>query len=361
MEEGLDNLSSFSDDDEMIDSDHIDDEYGGDSDDEDGGNSDDEDSSSGSKQLVAVRDVVDLDKRLKKLYATYPQTPKKRDERLVFWLYHVVKFGIFFDIRSDQLSEPNPNDTDEQLKEKAFGIHYFDIWQKFKEETEVLASDLFKKIYVTLVDECGGSKDHPVVAFMNELVKHKELHSRGCKGNPNMQRTKKDISEGSKPVFNLITGEEYDESNPDHGTWRMLIINPLPSDDDYRQIDPKEGDDAQQLMVAFEEIQDPELAKARTPYAVYVTPHWDKLLRLLHTMLWMDTYIYTRIVGVVTQEQYDQARGMCWDDVWKSIAKEHHSKPVGKLSREVKKMPPVISRIAEFRDLLKDVLDLLSK
>lgn len=352
MEEGLDNLSSFSDDDydEMIDSDHIEDEYG-----------DESNSSGDAKQLVAVRDVVDLEKRLKKLYANFPQDPKKRDERLVFWLYHVVKFGIFYDIRCDELSEPNPNDTDEQLKEKAFGIHYFNIWEKFKEETEVLASDLFKKIYVTLTDECGGSKNHPVVEFMNELVKHKELHSRGCKGNPTMQRTKKDITEGSKPVFNLITGEEYDENNPEHATWRMLIINPLPSDEDYRQIDPKEGDDTHRLVVAVEELQNPEVAKSHTPYAVYVTQHWDKLLRLLHTMLWLETYIYTRIVGVVTEDQYNHVKGMYWDDIWKAIAKEHHAKPVGKLSREVKKMPPVISRIAEFRDLLKDVLDLLAK
>ena len=96
------------------------------------------------------------------------------------------------------------------------------------------------------------------------------------------------------------------------------------------------------------------------PYSVIVTHEMDKLLRLLHTMLHIEDYIQTYIVSAIPRDEFKKMeKTSSWDDAWKvATTDEWANKSLDSFSREKKKTPIIISRLAEMRDLLKVVVHL---
>ena len=308
--------------------------------------------SSDEEEIVLdIKSIGQLQTKMENFYQTFPLDPDEPQEKMVFWMYYAILYSVFYILKNDTLSEPDPSDSDADLEEKATGIHMSSLFEKFVCLTEQLSVSLYKTIENAVIER---NVDHPILEFMEKINDHKELHSRRIKGDPTMQRTKMEIVKGNKPAYNIITDELFDPENIEHKDWKWLIINPLPSDEDYDAIDPAEGDDDHRVLIELQKLE--KTYPCEEPYGVLVTNDWDKLLRLLHTLLHLEDYIQTYIVGAITSEEFDHIADMRWKDAWKYLAKEHADKPVGKLSREKKKMPLIISRMAEMRDLLKDAL-----
>jgi hypothetical protein len=94
-----------------------------------------------------------------------------------------------------------------------------------------------------------------------------------------------------------------------------------------------------------------------------VTNEWDKLLRLLHTMLHFESYLNNYMISSISTSQLNELERIeRWDEIWHLLlGDEYHDKPIQKMSREKKTNPLLVSRLAELRDLLRTVIDLTKK
>lgn len=329
-----------------------------------------EEEDDGVELYTKVQEVTQVHERLKPFYESFDPEPTDYKQRISYYLYYSALYVIFIYTRPD-IARPEVTDSDEELKEKAFGIHYFSIFNKFMDLMTNLSIDFYASLEKYIRKHSGA--DHPLLAFMQVMNNHKEMHSRRLKGVPDSQRSKED----NGVVYNIVTGQEYqydlwkeartkkiredeyDETEQhNQNKWRWLIINPLPSDVDYQSIDPMEGDAEYRLNVEVDYLQGEK--HYEPPYGPIVTNDFDKLLRLLHTMLHWEDYLQSYILTTVTEEDYEFMTQVDWEQAWQHLAKDHHDKPIDKLSREKKKMPAIVSRLAELRDLLKETLLIIS-
>ena len=302
-------------------------------------------------------DISDIQSTLEAIYNEFPPEPLIQEEKMLYYLFYAAQYSIFYFLKDGKLSPPQATDSISVLREKAIGIHLYSIWNKFVDQIDLYGDQLIVKITEGIKKR---QPKHPLLYFIDELCQHKELHSRRIKGNPALQRTRQEIQRVSNPATpakNLITDELYDAKNPRHDQWKWLIINPLPSDYDENVLDPEEGN----LNHMISELNGH--SKLKNPYCVIVTNEFDKLLRLLHTMLHFESYLNNYMIGSISSAQLSTIESMnSWDDIWHNLlGDDYHDKPIEKMSREKKTNPLLVSRLAELRDLLRTVMDLTKK
>jgi hypothetical protein len=302
-------------------------------------------------------EISDIQTTLEIVYNEFPPEPLAQEEKILYYLFYAAQYSIFYYLKDGKLSPPQSTDSNNILREKAIGIHLYSIWNKFCEQIDTYGEELIVKITEGVKQR---KPKHPLLFFIDELCQHKELHSRRIKGNPALQRTRQEIqrvSDTTAPTKNLITDELYDAKNPRHDQWKWLIVNPLPSDYDENVLDPEEGN----LNHLVSELNGQ--TRLKNPYCVMVTNEWDKLLRLLHTMLHFESYLNNYMISSISTSQLNELERIeRWDEIWHLLlGDEYHDKPIQKMSREKKTNPLLVSRLAELRDLLRTVIDLTKK
>lgn len=333
-----------------------------------------------SQSQLTVGKVLSMNERLRKVSQNFPREPIPKLERLLFWLHYTVQFATFSMTFGKTLGPIDVNDNDEDFLKKATAIHFFQFYKSFMEACQLMAlGNMFisffllafflkKRLeyYKIIVKSTKAilpphEKDnHIVFELLKAVGQHKEMHSRGIKADAHMKRTKMEIDEDTSPPYNIITKEVFDPNNKAHVKWKSLVFHPLPSDDDYNNIDPVEGDSDYQTLVTLEQIQGEY--PVEEPYHVLVTEKWDKLLRHLHTMMWMEEYVHSYIVGGIPDDTFEQMRSKTtWDEAWATATGSFATKTIDKFSRVKKTTPLIVSRTAEFRDLIKDITIILEK
>lgn len=325
-----------------------------------------------------VRMLESVNDRLKIMYKSFPPMPNTNEiAQISFMVLYTAQYTILYQSLGGVQAKPCKDDSDEEMLEKATFIHLRSIEEQFFRICKTLSVD-FYVLLETLITRQGGD-DHPLLHALEMVENYTEMHSRRLKSDPTSQRHPKDFEHGYRPALNIVTGEEYvatpteivdvQESHvitekksynrDDCCNWRWITFHPLPSDADYRNIDPLEGDEVHRLNVQVEEIQGTSECPEVTGFIVGT--QWDKMLRLLHTMLHMEDYFCHYILGALKDSEQEQIVGMKWADAWELlVGQEYAKKPVEKFSREKKKVPMLVSRIAEFRDLMKEAIQIIS-
>lgn len=293
-----------------------------------------------------------------KVAATFPPCPEDYTEKVIYYFYYSVQFLLFYMKLNGEKPIPDIiNDSDDIIREKIYFIIINDFHNEFLKIIENMKNDIYNLISNRLSIHLQYEKDHGLFQVLKSIVLFKELHSRRIKADPSASRTKNDIVQ---KTFNIITQEEYDPKNKDHGTWRMLIFNPLPSDFDNNAIDPNEGGREYALTLEAAKLQN--TYKVPDPFYVVVTTEWDKIFRMLHTLIHFNEYMHMYIIGTIEPKEIDYIESLeKWEDVWKYAMKEHFDVPIKNLSREKKKVPNFVSRVAELRDFLKSMVEFQNK
>lgn len=315
-----------------------------------------EDSSSLSPEQIMAK--IDRARQIgEEVFNGLPQRPDDYVDYMVYLFFYSVQFAILYLKVDGEKPITDPvRDSEQVIREKAYFIHLFDCYKEFTKEMEKFAGQLYEKVMGMLEGRLSGgaagpsqkvSKD-PLWIFLDRLPKYKELHSRRLKTDPSASRTKTDDFKAS---FNSVTHEQFDPLNPDHKSWRALIVNPLPSDFDDELEDPKLGG-AHQIEVLKEQNK----YHIPDPYQIIVNTEWDKLIRILHTCLFFNEYMHTYIVGCISVEDERAIKGLSWIQTWDYLFKEHSELNIDKLSREKKGTPLIVSRTAELRDFINEVL-----
>lgn len=283
-----------------------------------------------------------------KVFSDLPGIPDNYTERLLYYYYYAVQFAILY----HKLDGQKPvldivNDSDDVIREKAYYMHLDNCYREFNSMVEILANNVLGSIKNKIKARSDSENAKTLLYMLDQFVKFKELHTRRIKSDPAAPRTKVD-STASKITYNLVTGERYNHENEDHKSWRMLVVNPLPSDYDINEIDPKEGGRTHALAIEAEKLKGnyhvPE------PFYVVVTTEWDKLCRLVHVLVHFEEYMHSYLIGAFDTTSIIN---MNWKDAWNYLFKEHADVPIKNLSREKKKTPQIVSRTAELRDFLE--------
>lgn len=282
---------------------------------------------------------------------TFTPEPEDYLERLLYFFYFSAQYLILSAKTNGDKPIPDVlHDSDETLKEKAYFIHLFECFNKFNDIMGLIAISMYNefdnRLKVHLKEQYD---DHTLAYFMGALKIHKELHSRRIKSDPSTFRTKVD---DIRVTYNTITKEKYNPNDKDHKSWRLLIINPLPSDYNYKSIDPHEGGNTHELNIEISKLNG--TYNVPKEFSIIVTTEWDKVLRLIHTTLHFDEYMHTYIVNSISVEDLKVIQGLNWKDAWKYLFKDYYNVKLDEFSREKKKTPSIVFKIAELRDLLKE-------
>lgn len=299
--------------------------------------------------ITFARSLETVHERMKPFYREFPPEPKDPQAILSYLLFYSC-MHVIYDNFNPEPQKPSMNDSDAQLREKTFGIHFLACYHKFCKIVRDLSTEFYVALERNLISRCG--EEHPLTQLLPKFNEHAELHSRRLKGNPTGQKKRADGV--VLPFINIVNGIEYDMENLEHRKWRWLIFNPLRTDMDQNAINYAEADDIERVQMDLDHIQGVE--SHEDPYGPIVTPEWNTLLCLLHTFLHIEDYLAVRILKPVLSMTEDLSV-MKWDQLWSAIVTpEYAKKSIEKYSREKKKTPEIVSRIAEFRDLFKEGL-----
>jgi len=278
------------------------------------------------------------------VYLSLPEEPAEDTPEYILYLYYYsVQFVIVY-YRLD--GKPMPdfiNDTDDIIREKAYVIHLHRCYRKCLTIIEQLAQK-YNMLLRSKIQSYRQGGAQRALWLLDQLMQHKELHSRRIKSDPAATRKKTDKIQ---KAFNLITDEQYNHENDDHKSWRILIINPLPTDFDINAIDPKEGGKTHELALQVEKLKGQ--SNLPEPFSVIVSTEWDKLLKVFHVLHHFEDYMHTYLAGCI---DLDQIQNMNRQETWNHLFGAHKDVPIKNLSREKKKTPQIVSRTAELRDFI---------
>lgn len=282
-----------------------------------------------------------------------PDEPENVEQRVLFWFYYTVQYLLLFHKTPNEVIDNlciDGTETYADALEKAYMMVYRSYSEKFRLLMRKMADDIYNAWYAD-VRRRGHAKG--LAAFFPKLRLHQEVHSRRIKMNPGETRTKTDTEQ---IAYNLVTGERYNPDNRDHQKWHLIVVNPLPSDYDCNEIDPKEGGLEHQL--AIEALKDQGTYDVPEPYMVVVTPEWDTIIRTLHTALHFDDYLVVMLVQNITNEEWREIEKIpCWKDAWAYIVTDAYAKtPIDQLPNKKKENPPIIAKIVQMRNFVMEIL-----
>lgn len=354
----------------------------------------DEESVSLCDEEVAFLHKEPIDQRADRMNAiiddvqrSIPPVPTEMVPKVLHWLYYSCMCCLFYTIKGEDFDwTPQLSDSDEMIREKAFGLYFDRMLRIFMNFADELDENFYNMILDRIYAHLGNHTKHPIITYMERISTHKELHSRGVKADPCLPRTRNDGIQQS--VLNIITQETYasqiapensdtqawdtDNPTPWHLTeeqieelrkgdqtghksnWKMLIINPLPSDTDENAVDPVDRTQEEELIHAVDVVHKEK--RDLQPYGVFVTDDWNKLLRTLHGTCHLLLYVQDRMYEAITEEQRKEMHGMAWEVAWKKLAGKHANKHISELSGNKKGLPAVIVNLMELRDFVQFVV-----
>ena len=284
----------------------------------------------------------------------FPTPPDDKEAKLLFYFYYSVQYLLLY--AKFNGVKPIPDiykDSDDTIMEKAYFIQLDGYYKIFTDLIKDITNNVYNKIYNKTLNHCQNDPKHRIFEVFKYLVIYKEMHSRRIKSEPTATRTK--TTEVIK-TKNIITDEYYDAKNKDHKTWRVIIFNPLPSDFDPNAKDPNEGEEGKRNAIMINHLKNQGKETVPDAFCFVVTTEFDKLFRLLHVLLHFNDYMFTHVIGSLTNEEFDVIDNLTkWQDIWRYVMKEHHDVDIKNLSKEKKKDPKFVSGMSELRDFLKVV------
>lgn len=256
-------------------------------------------------------------------------------------------------------------DNEETIREKAYYLHLYNCYMRFNHIVKEIATNVFETFKKRVCDKLGEGSDHPVLDILNCITKYKEMHSRRLKLDPNAK------SDEIRPTYNSVTFEIYNNEIKEHRVWRHIFFVPLPSDIDFRQRDPKEGD-----------VLDPEKDKGvyvtnvkldimngnyniPEPFGYVVGNEWDRMFRIIHVLYHFPDYFYTYITKGILENQWATITKLSCKDSWsyltdkKTLPEPRHGNEteyslwITRLNKEKKSSSILLYRIAVLRDMLE--------
>ena len=337
-----------------------------------------------------IRDFPDLHKEfnqrgdaiLKTMVPDPPLVIGNNDDAdwLLYLFYYAVQYVLVHCKMDGDIPKPNPfhfkKENDQVFGDKVYYMHLCSCYNKLMEKVTIMGEQMYNAMESGIKDTLRqqGVRDvkmHPMCYILESIKKHKELHSKRLKLDPNTQINQQVPSMiKNKITKNCVTYETYDPNNVDHKRWKQLIFNPLPSDYNNDNINPQEGEESHRYAIEVAKLQGkwniPE------PFAFVVTPNWDKQFRILHTIYHFREYMYMYIANSIEENDWETIRKIeNWQDAWKFIMGEYAEFiPLGrdnvkgnkasvvvhtirKLPKEKKNVPPIVFRMIELRDNLE--------
>ena len=278
----------------------------------------------------------------------------KDDEDKICWLFFFTVHLLIINYQIPDGTEfdvmPQTTDTDAMVRFKAYCLFVKDCYERFF----VIMSTIQTNIEQYLQNVVPSHAPR-IANFIKLLKKHKELHSRRIKIDPAQSRTKND---NVTPTVNLITNETYDADNDDHKTWMTLIFVPLDSDYNEDAIDAKEGGKEHELAIEVEKLQNRH--HVPDPFFFVVTKEWDSTFRTMHVLYHFFDYLHIMIFGCISKEQDEMLRTFKredWAGQWQYlVGEEFCNVPIKRFRNEKKKVPPLVSEMAEFREFLRAIV-----
>lgn len=296
--------------------------------------------------------VDDFAKIREEVYEYFENIPESYEEGLPIILYHAVQYIVAYSKREGEPAIPDPyQDTDDECREKTYIQGCSGCYEKLRELIEFIASTLYNSVFDKLLDHVKD-EDHPLLYFLEAVERHKELHSRHLKTDPGVARAR---SDDIRPTYNAVTGERYDFENPDHKSWRSLIINPLPSDYNYNELDPKEGGKDHQILIELEKEKGNYTVPE--PFSIVVTQEWGTIFKAVHSLIHFEDYLVTRVLNAISPEEWKQIQDLSLLASWRVLMTDaFYDVSVHKLSGGKKKIPALVSVLIEMREMLKRVI-----
>jgi hypothetical protein len=280
-------------------------------------------------------------------------------------MYHLYYFAIQFVILHHKFngnipSVPQYKDSETTIREKSFYVFLNDCYLRFVHIVAEISSNVYTTFKERIQTHLGDQyEEHPISHILDCICKYKEMHSRRLKLDPATNKTK---SDEVSSTYNAITGELYNNENKEHRIWRLIIFQPLPSDYDYKNKDPKESDDVAIANIKIDLMN----GKYDIPeeFGYVVDNEWDRKLRVLHVLHHFKDYFYTFLVEGILEDQWNRIEHMnCQETVDFLFGKElpvtrHNNETkyslwISRLDKKKKDAPILIYRIAVLRDILE--------
>jgi len=303
-----------------------------------------------------------------KVWESFPKQPAVNSNinKLLYYIYFSCHYFIIYNKINGENMAPQYSDSDVTVREKSHFIFLREQWKKCKEMVNELYEKINGIIYNKLLEKVENK--HVLVWFLEKLKIHKELHTRRLKIDPSTSRTKTtDVT----PVYNAVTEQRYDCNNEDHKVWRMLIINPLPSDYNYHNIDPVEGDmgviddqNKNNYKIGVQTLKEAGKYDIPDPFYIIVTPQWDKIFRILHFLKHFEDYFFVYVNNGIINEM-DHIEHLNIKDTWEYLLKEYANfmkspsnectvaTTFNNFSREKKTSTQLVFRMSVLRDVFK--------
>lgn len=302
----------------------------------------------------AIERTREIGEIRKEVFESFPEIPDDYIEGIPELFYYATQFIIAY----TKLDGENPGydpytDSDEIVREKATIDYFCEAFTKLVKVIEIVGDKVYNSVYDNLEVHVGGDTSHPLIFFLEAIERHKELHCRHLKTDPGVARAR---SDPVKPTYNAVTGERYDFDNPNHKSWRSLIINPLPSDYNHNNLDPEEGGKEYQILIELEKEQG--TYKVAEPFSIVVTREWENIFRCVHSLIHFQDYMFTKMLSCISSDKdWEIITSLSTHDTWKYLlTEEYYNVPIAKLSGGKKKLPAMVAALIEMREMLKRVV-----
>lgn len=314
--------------------------------------------------LDALRQISQIKRKAEEIIQEkYKAEPLyKLNGNILLWTIQYILFDYIYQI-SPTLE--HKKFTDDELTQLAHWMHLRSMFSDFSVRWDDLVTEIYKNTRKTILARLDGDEDHPMVFVYDCLLNMKEMHIRHPKQSPaNTSVSKSVYDECAQTCYNAVDGEECIFGHSIHGKkeYSSLIFTPLPSDADYKLIDPKEGGYDFELRLFVDKEQGVLDRRYNVPdqFNVIITPEWGLMCRLLHNIFHLFDYINTDLVRLLVDDR-DRFAKMPWEDVWKELVKEKHFGANMNQFRKVKGLPIMVTGIAQILNIVNGALKLSEK
>lgn len=285
-------------------------------------------------------EVIRIGQTVLDMFPLEPGEDEPPIEILLYNYYYAVQYMIHFTLMDGVTRTCSMSDSIEMIQDLAYCVHLKHCYEAYRKAARKMASELLDKLALKLN---ALPTDGALLYFINELCKYKEMHTRPFKRDPSAKKT-----------YNAVTDEEFDHTDPKHKSWRQIILNPLPSDLDPNAIDHNEGGEEHAMALHVAELNG-ELS-IPPPFSIIVTVEWSEIIRLLHFLIFHHEYVTSAVLSAIPSNLMTKLSHGLFIPAWREImGDEDADVPLKKLSRKKAGKPPIVSVIAEIRDLWKNI------
>jgi len=225
--------------------------------------------------------------------------------------------------------------------------HFFDRWKK-------LVRELQAHVWQDILRRTNNDKTHPLV-FVFKCLKHmQEMHIRRPKISPATNRHER--------CYNCVDNKvcEFQPKMGKKFSYTMFLFTPLPSDKDYRTIDPNEYTSEDRIKLDIHKLCDTadEKYQVADQFCLVVSHSWGKLGRLLHNIFHLEDYMNADLLRWVSDKNTDILKTKQWDGVWQMfIGKDFADHPIERFQKG-KDSPQLVVSITQIYNIVTAAINL---